>query len=69
MNIKEINETLEDYGLTEQEIQDCGIVDWDIVLDAMKLSSIFSLLGYEIEVDELVDLLKKKKNEKLWATV
>ena len=58
------------YGLIEEDIekiiQKGDFVDGDIVIDALKLSTMFNQVWYFIDLEDIIALLKKnKRNEKL----
>ena len=72
---KQLDDTdLEWYGLTEEDIEkmkeEGDFIDGDIMIDALKLSGIFYKAGYNVELDDIINLLKKsKKNEKIQVNV
>jgi len=72
---KKIDDTnLEWYGLTEKDIENIknekDFTDGDIMIDAMKLSTIFSKIGYNIDLEDIISLLEKNKiNEKVQANI
>ena len=62
---KELDDTdLAWYGLTEEEINKMvkkgDFVDGDIVIDALKLSTMFNQVWYFIDLEDIIALLKKK---------
>ena len=72
---KELDDTdLAWYGLTEKDIEKMikkgDFVDGDIVIDALKLSTMFNQVWYFIDLEDIIALLKKnKKNEKIQVSI
>ena len=71
MSKKQYDDTeLEYYGLTEEDLEkiksEWDFIDGDIMLDALKLSSMFYTLWYELDLDDILELLEKhRKNEEI----
>ncbi len=74
-NKKQIDDTmLEWYNLTEEDVekmlQEWDFVDGDIVLDALKLSTMFNQVWYSVDLEDIIALLEKnRKNEKIQVSV
>ena len=74
-NKKQIDDTmLEWYNLTDEDIekmlQEWDFVDGDIVLDALKLSTMFNQVWYSVDLEDIIALLEKnRKNEKIQVSV
>ena len=66
MSKKQYDDTeLEYYGLTEEDLEkirnEWDFIDGDIMLDALKLSSMFYALWYELDLDDILKLLEKNR--------
>ena len=61
---KELDDTdLAWYGLTEEDIEkikaEADFIDGNIVIDALKLSTMFYNAWYDIDLEDIIFLLKK----------
>ncbi len=77
--IPETDETLESFGLTEEEVEkiikeveDGGWVSLDILKIAVAVEKLIISMGYKVDLEDIIDFLKalenkRKANEKVYS--